>query len=95
MLLPRQVFVLKSQATFRQMEIVIAVAEAGSMTRAAQRLGTSKENVSLAVKRFEQNFGRQIFIREYRKIIPTSECLGVIEILQEALDVFDRLSLLD
>lgn len=49
--------------TFRQMEYTLAALDAGSMTRAAERLGVSQPAVSQAISQFERVLGHPVFNR--------------------------------
>jgi len=49
--------------TLRQYEYVVAAAEEGSLTRAAEKLNVSQPSVSMAVAALEQHFGRPLFSR--------------------------------
>lgn len=47
----------------RQLEYFVAVAETGSFTAAAQRLGVGQPAVSAAVRRLEDALGTELFVR--------------------------------
>jgi DNA-binding transcriptional LysR family regulator len=73
-----------------------AVVDAGSFTRAAERLGVSKTVVSQQVARLEAEVGMGLLIRTTRRVQPTeagrmlhARC---IMILREADDAFNELS---
>lgn len=51
-----------------QLPVFLAVAQAGSFTAAAERLGLSKAKVSLAVARLEQQVGASLFTRTTRRV---------------------------
>ncbi|WP_235858795.1 LysR family transcriptional regulator [Tritonibacter mobilis] len=48
---------------FRQVEILLAVADTGSTAAASRALNTSQPSVSLAIARCEEVFGQKLFIR--------------------------------
>lgn len=48
---------------FRQMEILLAVADTGSTAAASRVLNTSQPSVSLAIARCEEVFGQKLFVR--------------------------------
>ncbi|TIS59314.1 LysR family transcriptional regulator [Mesorhizobium sp.] len=73
-----------------------AVVDAGSFTRAAERLGITKAVVSQQVARLEQDVGTTLLIRTTRRVQPTeagrifhARCLLI---LREAEDAFDELA---
>ncbi|MEH6631409.1 MAG: LysR family transcriptional regulator [Halopseudomonas aestusnigri] len=49
--------------TLRQLEYVVAIARAGSLTEAAQTLNVSQPALSVAITQVEQRQGQKIFIR--------------------------------
>ncbi|MDA5094998.1 LysR family transcriptional regulator [Aliiroseovarius sp. KMU-50] len=49
--------------TFRQIEILLAVAETGSTAAASRALNTSQPSISLAIARCEEVFGQKLFVR--------------------------------
>lgn len=70
-------------ATFRTF---VAVAEAGSITEAADRLGRTPSAVSLALKQFEDHLGRSLFESERKsKLTPLGRY-----VLDQARDELDR-----
>ena len=63
---------LSSRVTFRQLEYVLAVADAGTMTGAAEQLNVSQSAISLAVSDLERVLGVQLFLRRKAKgVAPT------------------------
>lgn len=55
------------------MEAFVAVAEAGSFTRAAFRLNISTPMVTLHVRRLEEHLGVRLFNRSTRRVDLTAE----------------------
>jgi len=55
------------QYTFRQLAYLVAVAEHGSVTAAANALYTSQPGISSAIAQLEDQFGLQFFIRHHAK----------------------------
>lgn len=55
----------------RQLDALLAVAEEGSFTAAADRLRTVQSNVSEQVKQLEQELGVPLFVRTRRGTVPT------------------------
>ncbi|RWO25704.1 MAG: LysR family transcriptional regulator [Mesorhizobium sp.] len=73
-----------------------AVVDAGSFTRAAERLGITKAVVSQQVARLERDVGTTLLIRTTRRVHPAeagrtfhARCL---QVLQQAEDAFDELA---
>ena len=73
---------------FRQLRYFLAIAEAGSITRAAGLLGVAQPALSLHVKRMEEQLGTQLFIRSKTGVAPT-EAGGLL--VQRARTILDDL----
>ena len=63
----------------RQLEALLAVAEEGSFTAAADRLHTVQSNVSEHVRQLEADLGVQLLVRDRRGAIPTEFGVKVLE----------------
>ena len=75
------------------MELLVRVAQSGSMTRAAQQLHLTPAAVSAAVQRVEEALGVRMFERTTRSLHPTEEgavilagCQDVVHRWQRTLD---------
>lgn len=73
-----------------------AVVEAGSFTRAAERLGVTKAVVSQQVARLEQELGAALLVRTTRKVMPTEAGTTLharcVIILRASTEAFDELA---
>lgn len=74
----------------REMELLVRVAETGSMTLAAQQLQLSPAAVSAAVQRIEAAIGVRLFERTTRSLRPTDEGLVIIEGCEDIVDRWQR-----
>ena len=74
----------------RDLHIVLAVAEAGSMAGAAEQLSTSHPVISRTVSELEAVLGRRLFDRNPRGAVPTQ--YGDV-LVKCAISVFDELRL--
>src|SRR5215475_11490211 len=63
----------------RQLEALLAVAEEGSFTAAADRLRTVQSNVSEHVRQLEAELGVQLLVRDRRGAMPTEFGVQVLE----------------
>jgi len=63
----------------RQLEALLAVAEAGSFTAAADQLHTVQSNVSEHVRQLEAELGVQLLVRGRRGTVPSEFGIRVIE----------------
>lgn len=54
-----------SQFTLRQLNYFVAVGEAGSVAKAAERINVSSPSISAAISQLEEEFGIQLFIRRH------------------------------
>ena len=59
--------------------LVVAVADHGNITRAAERVGMTQSGASQALALMEETLGLQLFSRESRQTLPTAIGLPVIE----------------
>ncbi len=74
----------------REMELLVRIAETGSMTLAARQLHLTPAAVSAAVRRIEDDLGLRIFERTTRTLHPTEEGLVVIACCEDVLDRWQR-----
>ncbi|MFG1420301.1 LysR family transcriptional regulator [Roseixanthobacter liquoris] len=58
---------------FSTLEIFVAVAETGSVTRAAERLGRVPSNVTTRLRQLEEDLGAALFLREGKRMDLTAE----------------------
>ena len=63
----------------RHLEALLAVAEEGSFTVAADRLHTVQSNVSAQIRQLESELGVQLLVRGRRETVPTEFGVRVIE----------------
>ena len=75
------------------MTAFVAVVSAGSFTRAAQELGTSKSVVSRRIGEVESKLGLRLIDRSAARVSPTEagsayyvKCLRILEAIEEAND---------
>lgn len=66
-----------------------AIADAGTMTVAAQRLGVSQPTLSFAVRKLEEELGVDLFSRTGRGLTPTEACLVLLEHSDQAVRSVD------
>lgn len=59
--------------------MLVAVADTGTITRAAERVGMTQSGASQALAQLEDNLGVQLFVRENRQALPTAVGEQVIE----------------
>jgi DNA-binding transcriptional LysR family regulator len=72
----------------RDLHIVLAVAESGSMAKASARLAISHPVVSKTISELEQNLGVSLFDRSSRGVEPTPYGRALLE---AAVNVFDEI----
>lgn len=75
----------------RQLEHVLAVAEAGSLTRASQRTGLTQQALSKSLARLEEHLGAHLFERTVRGMALTRLGETVVEHAQEVVATAARL----
>ncbi|NBF02799.1 LysR family transcriptional regulator [Pseudomonas sp. Fl5BN2] len=65
--------------------LLVAIAECGTITRAAEQVGMTQSGASQALAQMEGMLGVQLFIRESRQALPTAVGLQVLEQAQVML----------
>ncbi|MEM6930201.1 MAG: LysR family transcriptional regulator [Myxococcota bacterium] len=75
----------------RDMELVVRVAETGSMTQAARQLHVTPAAVSGALQRVEEELGIRVFERTTRSIHPTGEGRLVIDGCRETVERWQQI----
>ena len=59
--------------------LLVAIAERGTITRAAEQVGMTQSGASQALAQMEDMLGVQLFIRDHRRALPTAIGLQVLE----------------
>src|SRR5690242_7866580 len=76
---------------FRHLRVLLTVAEAGSIRRAAARLQLSQPAMSAQLKRIEHELGGPIFIRSADGVKPNENGQYVLRCARDLVAGFDRL----
>ncbi|WP_370947691.1 LysR family transcriptional regulator [Amycolatopsis sp. cg5] len=76
---------------FRHLELLVAIAEAGTLRRAAAELHLSQPAVTTQLKRIEHHIGGPLFLRSPDGVVPTQLGAGVIEHARKVLVEFSEL----
>lgn len=79
--------------TFRQLEILLAVYQTGSITGASKKLFLTQPTVSMQLKKLSDAVGSPIYDLVGRKLIFTQAGLEVISSARETLDCIERLEM--
>jgi DNA-binding transcriptional LysR family regulator len=79
--------------TFRQLEILLAVYQTGSITGASKKLFLTQPTVSMQLKKLSDAVGSPIYDLVGRKLIFTQTGLEVISSARETLDCIERLEM--
>ena len=73
--------------TFRQLEYLVAVGDAGTIALASQRLNVSSPSISAAISQLEAEFGAQLFVRQHAQGLSLTP--GGQRIFNEAKRILD------
>lgn len=65
--------------TFAQLQYLLEIHRAGSVSQAAKKLFVSQPSISLTLKALEEELGYPIFLRTRKGLIPTSQGAAVID----------------
>lgn len=79
--------------TLTQLKYIIAIADTGSMNKAAKRLFVSQPSLSESVRDLESELGVQLFTRTSKGVVPTSdgeEFLGYARQVIEQTDLIEE-----
>ena len=74
----------------RQLEVFNALFDAGSVSRAAERLNLSQPAVSVALGNLEDQLGFRLFHRDRGFFAPTNEAMLMRDEVRQGLDAFAR-----
>lgn len=74
--------------TFRQLEYLVAVADAGTIAAASHRINVSSPSISAAISQVETELGIQIFVRHHAQGLSLTP--GGRRLVGEARDILDR-----
>ena len=80
--------------TLKQLEYFLAIAENGSITKAANSLRISQPPLSLQLKGLEEELGCQLFIRDKKNMIITPKGILLRERAREIMDKVNETLLL-
>ncbi|MCL8025138.1 LysR family transcriptional regulator [Nocardioides bruguierae] len=69
----------------RQLELVLAVAEEGTLSRAAARLHVVQSAVSASLASLERELGTPLFVRTPRRAVPTDAGTALLEVARRTL----------
>ncbi|HEX6266664.1 MAG TPA: LysR substrate-binding domain-containing protein [Burkholderiales bacterium] len=83
---------LRSRLKLRQLATLVAVAQAGSLRRAAAALRVSQPALSKALRELESVFGRRLFEREARGLRATPHGAAVVDYARRLLRDVEALS---
>ncbi|MEZ5841314.1 MAG: LysR family transcriptional regulator [Hyphomicrobiales bacterium] len=75
----------------RQLQFVIAIAETGSFSRAAEACHATQPTLSNAVSQLEEELGGRLFVRTTRHVEPTAFGGFILPYLRAVLDARDEL----
>jgi DNA-binding transcriptional LysR family regulator len=78
------------QLDVESLRTLLAVLDHGSMTRAAEQLHLSQSAVSWKIKRLEDRVGRQLLIRNGRKLRPSRDGAALADEARAIVDAHDR-----
>lgn len=75
----------------KDLKYIMMVAEEGSLSKAAARLGRNTSSVSRSVKRVEESLDIQLFRRTTVGLIPTPEGEAYIRMAYDIVKMYDAL----
>lgn len=73
----------------RQMEYLVVVAEEGSFSAAARRLGVAQPSISQQIRKLEEDLGQPLLDRLSRGVVPTPAGSGLIDQARHILEMVE------
>lgn len=83
---------LRSRLKMRQLATLVAVADAGSLRRAATTLAVTQPSLSKVLRELESSVGRSLFVRTRQGLVPTRHGVVTIEEARRVLRDVDALA---
>jgi DNA-binding transcriptional LysR family regulator len=83
--------VVRTNVTLRHLRSLVAVAETGSFTRAAQRLFVTQSTLTSTIQQLESSVGVRLFDRTTRKVAATPSAMRFCEQAERLLRDFDTM----
>jgi DNA-binding transcriptional LysR family regulator len=77
--------------SLRKMEVLVSVAETGSVTRAAERLRLTQSAVSMSVADLERSSGGQLFRRAGKRLVANERCRLLIPEARALIRQFEKM----
>lgn len=81
----------RSRPSLRELEVLHAVISTRKTTAAAHRLGISQPAVSRAIGSLEARLGRELFLRDGGRLVPTADAFALDREAAPIFTVLDRL----
>ena len=81
--------------TFQQLQYILEVSRARSVSKAAKKLYLSPSSVSVAVSNLEEELGYPVFVRSQNGLLPTAQGEKVLEYAKRILDTYRQLNNID
>lgn len=77
---------------FNQLLVVRKIYETGSLSAAAHQLHLTISAVSRALSKCQEEFGDELFVRNYQGMAPTEKCRSIIPVIDRVLADFGELA---
>lgn len=76
---------LLAKARFRHLQVLVSLADIGSVKRAAEAVGLTQPAVTQLLADLEGLLGVQLFHRHARGVLPTAACLDLLPLARQSL----------
>lgn len=76
---------LLARGKFRHVQVLLSVAELGSVQKAADAIGLTQSSVTQALAYIERLLEAQLFTRHARGVRPTATCLALMPVAQQIM----------
>jgi len=78
--------------TIEDLRLILAIADEGSLTKGARRMGMSQSNASYALKKIQNVFQSNLFVRKGRILVPAEYGWHVYRQIQSMLAEFKKVT---
>ena len=77
---------------FNHLLVVLKIHDTGSLSETARQLNLTISAVSRSLRKCQEEFGDELFVRNYQGMAPTEKCRAVVPIIRKLLANFNDLT---
>ena len=77
---------------FNHLLVVLKIYDTGSLSETARQLNLTISAASRSLRKCQEEFGDELFVRNYQGMAPTEKCRAVVPIIRKLLANFNDLT---